>query len=179
MRVLLDACVLYPTVMREVLLGVAGVGVFKPLWSGRILEEWDRAVAKNLPDQENTARAEIALLRANWPNSEIEFKSELQARLYLPDPDDTHVLAAAIAGQADTLVTANLKDFPTRILASHNILRRDPDGFLHGLWQDEPALVAQVCVSVQTRAVEISGQAQPLRALLKKARLPRLAKVLE
>jgi predicted nucleic acid-binding protein len=178
MRVLLDACVLYPTVLREILLGAAKAGLYQPLWSARILDEWLRAVARNLPDQAPVALGEIALLRANWPKAEVNFPEALQASLYLPDPDDRHVLAAAIAGQADTLVTANLRDFPTRLLASHNILRRDPDGFLLDLWQDDPRVISMVCAEVRSRAEELSGQPHPLRALLKKAGLPRLGKKL-
>ena len=79
---------------------------------------------------------------------------------------------------AQVLVTSNLNDFPTRILATHGILRRDPDGFLCDLWQDNPAPVAAACEEVRARAEAISGQPQPIRALLKKARLPRLGKSL-
>jgi predicted nucleic acid-binding protein len=179
MRVLLDACILYPTVMREILLGVAKAGLFTPLWSARILEEWARAVAKNLPDQEVVARGEIALLRAGWPSSEFPQDQSLESQLHLPDPGDVHVLAAAITGKADILVTANLSDFPTRILSSHNILRRDPDGFLIDLCQDDPASVERVCEAVRIMAEAISGQQQDMRALLKKARLPRLGKALQ
>ena len=60
MRVLLDANVLYPTVMREVLLGCARAGLFEPLWSARILEEWARAAARLGPEGEAVARAEVA-----------------------------------------------------------------------------------------------------------------------
>lgn len=176
MRVLLDACVLYPTVMREILLGAARAGLFTPLWSARILEEWARAVAKNLPDQEIVARGEIALLRAGWPSAEIPENPDLVGTLYLPDANDVHVLAAAISGKAAILVTANLGDFPTRILSGHNILRRDPDGFLFDLWQENPAVVKNVCEAVRTKAETISNQSQAMRALLKKARLPRLGK---
>lgn len=178
MRVLLDACVLYPTVMREVLLSVAKTGAFEPLWSARLLEEWARAVASNLPDQAAQARVEIALLRADWPNAEVQFSPETEARLYLPDPDDIHVLAAAIAGRAEVLVTSNLNDFPTRALAAHNILRRDPDGFLFDLWQEAPVNIAQACETVRHKAENLSGQPQPIRALLKKAGLPKLGKAL-
>ncbi len=176
MRAVLDACVLYPTVMREILLGVAAKGLYQPLWSARILEEWARAVAKNLPDQQEVARAEIALLRLRWPAAEIAADAELEQDLYLPDLADRHVLATAISAKADVLVTANLGDFPTRTLAAHNVLRRDPDGFLFDHWQDEPVLVGEVCDAVQAKAEAISGQPQPMRALLKKARLPRLGK---
>jgi len=179
MRVVLDACVLYPTVMREILLGVAATGAFTPLWSERILEEWARAVAAKLPDQEGVARAEIALLKMRWPDAVVSSDPQLEDRLHLPDINDRHVLASAIAGRADALVTQNLSDFPTRVLATHNVLRRDPDGFLLGIWQDDPKGVTAVCGAVQSKAAEISGVPQPLRPLLKKARLPRLAKALE
>ena len=53
--------------MREVLIGVAKAGLFQPLWSDRILEEWARASVKLGPTGEAQARAEIALTRANWP----------------------------------------------------------------------------------------------------------------
>ena len=65
-RILLDACVLYPTVMREMLIGVAGKGAFTPLWSPRILEEWARAARKIGPTGEAQARSEIALLKIRW-----------------------------------------------------------------------------------------------------------------
>lgn len=178
MRVVLDACVLFPTVLREILLGVAAKGSFTPLWSARILEEWGHAVAKKLPDQAQSAQVEIALIRARWPDAEIAADPALESRLHLPDINDRHVLAAAIMGRADTLLTRNLGDFPTRTLAGHNILRRDPDGFLWSLWQDDPGAVLAVCQSVQAVAATLSGQPQPLRPLLKKARLPRLAKAL-
>lgn len=176
MRVLLDACVLYPTVLREVLTGVAAQGLFTPLWSARILEEWALAVARNLPDQAGIARAEIALLSANWPDAEVAASDE--TGLFLPDPNDTHVLAAAIAGRADVLLTLNLRDFPSRALAAHGILRRDPDGFLFGLWQDHPDKVAHACERVRQQAEAASAQPQPIRALLKRASLPRLGKAL-
>ena len=178
MRVVLDACVLYPTVMREILLAAAKTGAFEPIWSARILEEWARAVAANLPDQAGEARIEIALLRANWPKAEVVVPAGLTASLYLPDPDDAHVLAAGIAGRASILVTSNSGDFPTRILAEHGIIRRDPDGFLFDLWQDDPSKIAAACETVRAKAEAISGQQQHIRSLLKKAHLPKIGKAL-
>jgi len=178
MRVVLDACVLYPTVMREVLLGVAKKGMFTPLWSARILEEWARAVARNLPDQAGVARAEIALLRARWPGAEVVYSAGLEADLFLPDHADRHVLAAAIEGRADSLVTMNLRDFPTRTLSGHKIIRRDPDRFLLEFQIESPRIIAGVCEEVRQRAEAISRQPQDMRRLLKKAHLPRLGKAL-
>lgn len=178
MKVLLDACVLYPTVMREVLLGVAGAGLFQPLWSPRILEEWARATVKLGPQAEAQARGEIAMLRARWPEAEVSYAPSLEARLWLPDPADTHVLAAAIAGYADVIVTLNAKDFPQNILAEEGLSRRDPDLFLLDLLQADPAAVIAATTAVRLEAVRLSQQDWDIRRLMKKAHLPRLGKAL-
>lgn len=178
MRVLIDACVLYPTVMREVLIGVAAQGLFTPLWSARIMEEWARAAARLGAGFEDMARGEIALLNAGWPQAETAYSEALEASLHLPDPDDTHVLAAAIAGRADVLLTMNLKDFPTRVVSHHGVVRRDPDGMLREMFGEDPDTVGQVAEKVRQTAEQISGQPQDMRKLMKKARLPRLAKAL-
>ncbi len=178
MRILIDACVLYPTVMREVLLGVAARGMFTPLWSARILEEWARAAARLGNGQEDVARGEIALLRARWPDAEVEFAPQIEADLHLPDANDTHVLAAAIAGRADVLLTMNLKDFPTRVLTGHGVIRRDPDGLLREMFDENPAAVGDVTEQVRQTAEHLSGESQEMRKLMKKARLPRLGKAL-
>lgn len=178
MKVLIDTCVLYPTVMRQVVLGVAATGAFTPLWSARILEEWARAARKLGPGGENQARAEIALLRAAWPGGEMVWKPSLEARLWLPDPNDVHVLAAAVASSADVILTLNAVDFPRNVLAEEGLSRADPDAFVLGHWQGAPDLVAGVCARVLDDARRLSGKDWEIRALLKKARLPRLAKAL-
>jgi predicted nucleic acid-binding protein len=177
-RVLIDACVLYPTVMREVVLGAARAGAFTPLWSARILEEWARAAVKIGPTGEAQARAEIALLRAAWPQAEIAPHAGLERRLYLPDENDIHVLAAAVSGNADIIMTLNAKDFPRGTLAEEGLSRVDPDSYLHGIWSAEPAMIENVATGVLAQAKQLSGQGWEMRALLKKARLPRLAKAL-
>ncbi len=178
MRILIDACVLYPTVMREVLIGGARRGLCTPLGSARILGDWARAAARIGDGQEDVARGEIALLRAGWPDAEVAFPAELEAGLYLPDANDTHVLAAAIAGKADVLLTMNLKDFPTRSLTSHGVIRRDPDGFLRKMFIENPDVVGGVAENVRQTAQRLSGQDWDMRKLMKKARLPRLGKAL-
>jgi predicted nucleic acid-binding protein len=177
-KVLLDTCVLFPTVMREVLLGVAGQGLFTPLWSARILEEWARAARKIGPDGEGIARSEIALIRAHWPKSEVIWPPSMENRLYLPDENDIHVLAAAIAGHADCIVTVNASDFPRGTLAEEGLARQAPDEFLYGIWLSHPQPVETTCQSVLETARRLSGEDWDMRRLLKKARLPRLGKAL-
>ncbi|MEO0372670.1 MAG: PIN domain-containing protein [Pseudomonadota bacterium] len=178
MKALLDTCVIYPTVMREMLLAVARAGAFTPLWSARIMEEWQRAVVKLGPDAQAQASAETVLLKQAWPSAEVDWLPSLEARLWLPDPADIHVLAAAVAGHADVIVTVNAKDFPRGILAEEGVSRADPDAFLMGIHAAQPDLVADAADQVLARANALSGEVWEMRKLLKKARLPRLGKAL-
>jgi len=178
MKAVVDACALYPTVMREVLLGVAARGLFTPLWSARILEEWARAAARLEPGQEAVARGEIALLRARWPAAEIAPAPEIEATLDLPDRHDRHVLATAIAGGAEAILTLNLRDFPTRALAAHGLRAVHPDAFLREVYGRAPEAVQEVTEAVRAEAERLSGHDWDMRKLMKKARLPRLGKAL-
>ncbi|MCV3271023.1 RSP_2648 family PIN domain-containing protein [Roseobacter sinensis] len=178
MKITLDACVLYPTVMREMLLGVAATGAFEPVWSARILEEWGRAAQKLGPAGEAQARAEIALVRAKWPRAGAAAAPHLEARLWLPDAHDIHVLATAISTSSVGIMTLNAKDFPRGILFEEGLIRLTPDEHLYRLWRADPGVVAEVANTVRDEAERLSGQPWAMRALLKKARLPRLAKAL-
>ncbi|UUV04797.1 RSP_2648 family PIN domain-containing protein [Ruegeria sp. YS9] len=178
MKAVLDTCVIYPTVMREMLLGAARLGHFTPIWSARILEEWARAARKLGPTGEAQARAEIVLTQANWPDAERTANAGLNDRLWLPDAADIHVLATAIAASADMIVTVNAKDFPKNILAEEGLDRRDPDSLLHGFWQADPKGMNMLAAQVLAEASRLSGDQWTLRALMKKARLPRLGKAL-
>ena len=148
MKAVLDACVLFPTVLREILLGVAGKGLYEPLWSDRILREWVLATAKLGPLAQAQAEAEATLLRASFPRASLRDRPEIEARLLLPDANDVHVLATAIAGHAEAIVTFNATDFPRHILAEEGLTRRDPDSFLWELWSYHPAEVATVVAAV-------------------------------
>ena len=179
LRVLLDACVIYPTVMREILLGAAAEGLFAPLWSARILEEWARAAARLGPEGEIFARGQAAVIAARFPRGMVAIPDGLERRLWLPDPDDVHVLAAAVAGSADAIVTMNAKDFPRGVLAEEGLLRLDPDGFLADLAQAAPDTLARVVGLSVAEARRLSGEDWTARTLLKKARLTRLSRTLE
>ncbi|MBC7131824.1 MAG: PIN domain-containing protein [Roseovarius sp.] len=179
MKVVLDACVLYPTVMREMVLGVAARGLFAPLWSPRLLAEWHHTAARHGAEGRAQAEALAARMAARWPRGCITCPPEAEARLWLPDPGDRHVLAAAIAGHADGILTLNARDFPRHILAEEGLWRADPDGFLHGIWQAQPGLVAEVAAEVLATARRLSARDWQMRPLLKKARLPRLGRALD
>lgn len=179
MRVVLDACVLYPTVLRELLLGVAAKGLYEPQWSERILREWVLATAKLGPVAQALADGDAALAKAAFPRAMVREQPNIEARLSLPDANDIHVLAVAIAGHADAILTFNAMDFPRPVLADEGIERRDPDGFLWELWSRHPAEVGAVVREVHAKARAMAGRDLPLRGFLKKAQLWRLGKAIE
>lgn len=173
----MDACALYPTVLRQILLGCADHQLYSPIWSQRLLEEWARAAAKNGgPPDEIIARSEAVAANLRFPNALTEPGDE--AALWLPDPADIHVLSTAIAAEADAIITQNLRDFPARELSGYGVTALSPDAALMALWLEWPDPVTQVVTRTHTEAERLSGQTLPLRALLKRARLPRLGKAL-
>lgn len=178
MKAVLDACVLYPTILREILQAAGEAGLFQPVFSDRILREWVLATAKLGPAAPAIADGEAAMLRAAFPRALIRDQPEIEARLILPDPNDRHVLATAIASGADAIITFNAQDFPGHVLAAEGITRRDPDGFLWELQSRHPDTMARIVESVRAKAEAISGQPVALKGLMKRARLYRLAKAL-
>ena len=178
MKAVLDACVLYPTVLREILLGCAQAGLYVPVVSDRILREWVLATAKLGPEAPLIAEGEAAALRAKFPKAIIPVHAGVESRLHLPDPNDVHVLATAIAGHADCIVTFNAQDFPGHVLAEEGLARRDPDGFLWEMHSANPEAVEQVVNAVHDTACRLSGQDLALKGLLKRAKLFRLARAI-
>ena len=178
MKAVLDACVLYPTVLREILQGAGEAGLYQPVFSDRILREWVLATAKLGPEAPVIAQGEAATLRAAFPRALVREHPEIEVRLLLPDPNDRHVLATAIASGADAIVTFNAQDFPGHALTSEGITRRDPDGFLWELQSRHPETMARIIEAVRAKAEAISGQPMALKGLLKRAKLYRLAKAL-
>jgi predicted nucleic acid-binding protein len=173
-KLFLDTCVIYPDALRDILLGVAARGGFVPQWSARVLEEWARAARKK--GAESEARVIGAAMLAQFPRAMVQGWEAVATRLVLPDPDDVHVLAAAIVGQADAIVTFNAADFPRHVLAAEGLARRDPDGVLWELWSHDPAPVTAAVMQAAARAPDVQ---QSQRAFLKRAGLPRLAKAME
>lgn len=128
---LLDACVLYPAPLRDLLIETANTGIYRARWSDDIHDEWMRNVLAN-NDQVKPEALERTrtLMDLTIPNACVTGYEELAKTLSLPDDGDTHVLAAAIVGRADVIVTSNLKDFPAEILEPYGIEAQHPDEFL-------------------------------------------------
>ena len=130
----LDACVLYPAPIRDLLLHLASFSLYMPKWTDAIHDEWIRNLLRNRPE---LTAAQLKKTRAAmttaFPDAEVTSYETLIDSLKLPDPNDRHVLAAAIRGKADVIVTANLKDFPAQALALFDVEAQHPDAFVSNL----------------------------------------------
>ncbi|WNH53863.1 PIN domain-containing protein [Stenotrophomonas oahuensis] len=140
--VVYDACVLYPAPLRDFLMWLGLSGRFRARWSQDIHEEWKRNLLINRPDltKDQVNRTSDLMDRA-IPDGLVEGYAELIAGLTLPDPDDRHVLAAAIRCGASVIVTFNQKDFPEDALAPYGIESQHPDEFVGNLLDLDAAAV--------------------------------------
>lgn len=139
---LYDANVLYPAPLRDFLMYLAVVAPFQALWSDDIHDEWTRNLVKNRSDLSSQKLERTrALMNVHVPNSLVTDYQSLIPALELPDADDRHVLAAAIKGDADIIVTFNLRDFPARTLENYQIRAQHPDNFIVSLLElDAPSV---------------------------------------
>ena len=111
-----DACVLYPAPLRDLLLRLALTDLFRARWSAEIHDEWVRAVLARRPDLSPAILDRTrALMDGAVPDAVVTGHEGLIPTLTLPDPDDRHVLAAAIRCQAGVIVTFNLRTSRRRL----------------------------------------------------------------
>lgn len=131
---LYDACVLYPAPLRDLLVSLARTGLFHARWTDEIHNEW---IDNLLENESHRDRAKLertrTLMNAAVRDCLVTGYEDLIPSLTLPDPDDRHVLAAAICGRADVIVTSNLKDFPASVLRVYGIEAQHPDEFVSNL----------------------------------------------
>src|SRR5205809_264830 len=127
-----DACVLYSNFLRDFLVRLAihggRQGILRAKWTGRIHGEWMRAALRNRPDVDRAAlRRTRRLMDQHVRGCRIRGYERWERRLTLPDADDRHVLAAALACVADVIVTFNVGDFPADILRPFGVAAVTPD----------------------------------------------------
>ncbi len=127
---LLDANVLYPFLVRDVLLSLAEAGLYRPLWTADIQAEWTHHLIEKRPDRADKIKATVALMNEAFPDAVVDNYQDLVPAVTLPDPDDRHVLAAAIRGGANVIVTDNIADFPARTLGKYDLEARTADEFI-------------------------------------------------
>lgn len=151
---LLDACVLYPVAVCDALMSVAGTGIYAAKWTARIDEEWTRNLEQQRGVPQGTFNVRRDAMHDACPDWEVpvEAWAPLEPCVAgLPDPDDRHVLAAAIAGHADCIVTANLKDFPVTVVAPLGIEVLHPDSFLVAQLDLDPLRVLPAFKAMRAR----------------------------
>ena len=136
---ILDACVLYPAPVRDLLLSFAQHGLFKPKWSTEIQNEWTRNLLLKRPDL-NKSQLQLTIDAMNdaFPDSDVINFNSLVPSIELPNPNDRHVVAAAIRSKADVIVTYNLRDFPKSTERQYNIEIQHPDTFLSNVYDLHP-----------------------------------------
>lgn len=148
----LDASVLYPAPLRDLLLELAVSGFYRAKWSDAVHDEWIRALLRRRPDipasrLERTRR----LMDAHVGDALVSGFEDLLPTIRLPDPDDRHVVAAAIRGEADIILTANIRDFPASALAPHELEAEHPDAFLVHLYREAPSRFRDALERVRSR----------------------------
>ncbi|WP_433299652.1 PIN domain-containing protein [Actinoplanes sp. CA-030573] len=144
--VVYDASVLYPSTLRDLLIRIAQSGLVQAKWTDDILDEMFAALRRQRPDLDaarlERTRALMASAVRDWKVSGHE---ALVDSLKLPDPDDRHVLAAAIKARAQVIVTTNLRDFPADELRRWDIDPKSPDEFVRDqISLDRSAIYASV-----------------------------------
>lgn len=128
---LLDANILYPAPVRDLMMQLALDDVFRARWTADIHREWIEALLRNDPKRDRSKLERTRdLMNQHTRDALITGYESLISCVQLPDPDDQHVLAAAITGRCDVIVTKNLSDFPPQMIEGFGLKAQHPDLFL-------------------------------------------------
>ncbi|MCO7516113.1 PIN domain-containing protein [Pseudomonas guariconensis] len=174
-----DACVLYPAPLRDLLLRLAGKGLYRARWTSRIDEEWKRNLLRNRKDLAQVQLDRVSrLMEAAIPDALVTEYEQLCESLLLPDPDDAHVLAAAIRSNAEVIVTFNLKDFPASTLKSYGVQAQHPDEFIMDLWGLDQATVLATMAEMRRCLVRSPYTPETFVECILKQGLPQTASAL-
>lgn len=171
---LLDANVLVPVSLADTLLRIAAEDLYRPIWSEQILTEVATALRRVHPEVDGIERR-VNVMREFFPDALTAGWQPLVNALDLPDPDDRHVLAAAVVGRADVIVTNNVKDFPPASVEPFDIEVQRPDEFLCNQLDLAPNTVMNL-LAAQAAALTKSPLTVPeLLASLERAGAPSFA----
>jgi hypothetical protein len=149
-RAFLDASVLYPVSLRNLLMRLTLAGLYQARWSPHVHDEWIRSVLRDHPGIPPARLNDLrAAMDERSQDSLVTGYEQLIDSLHLPDHNDRHVLAAAIIGRADVIVTRNLRDFPDEALFRYNIEAQHPDEFIRHMIDLAPVAVVDAVRSQQ------------------------------
>jgi predicted nucleic acid-binding protein len=157
----LDACVLYPASLRDLLMHLTLGDLFKAKWTNQIHNEWMRNLLKNRKDlTRSQLKRTRDLMNYHVLDCLVTNYSSLIPLIDLKDKDDRHVVAAAIKSGSSMIVTYNISDFQIEVIGPYGIVPVHPDDFLSGLFAQLPTEVLH-CVAKQRKSLKIP----PLSAL--------------
>jgi predicted nucleic acid-binding protein len=164
-------------VLRDYLLYAAAQQIISVAWSQQILEEMSEHLQKNIDGfTEESARVLVSRMNTHFPYALAEITDEARtavAGVPLPDEDDRHVLAAAVAADASVLCTSNLKHFPSDVTTSLGLAVQHPDELLAHLAQEKPA---EMLAAHQLAVARLRGATnESTIAALRRAGAPRTA----
>lgn len=153
---------------------LAVTDLFKAHWTDQIHEEWINALlrqGKFTPEKLQRVRE---LMDAHVRDAKITGYESLINTLELPDPNDRHVLAAAIRCGADAIVTFNLKDFPNSVVSTYGIDVLHPDEFIYYQIDMAPSIC---CAAIKQQRLALKNPAMGVSeflAILQKQQLREL-----
>jgi predicted nucleic acid-binding protein len=178
--VLYDANVLYPFFLRDLLIQLALEDMFRARWTEKINEEWSSKLIQKKPDiSQQTINNTIEKMNKAVPDSLIRNFESLINSVNLPDSNDRHVLAAAIKGKAQVIVTYNKKDFPIHELNKYDIEAQSPDEFLSNLINLSPNKVFNSVQKVKDRLKNPPYKIEKLIEVYKRQELNTLCNFIE
>jgi PIN domain len=169
----LDACVMVPVALADTLLRVAEKGMYRPLWSDRILAEAQAAVEEIHPGIDVQKR--FTNMREAFDDALVTGWEDLEAGISLPDIDDRHVAAAAVRADAQAIVTFNMSDFPAATLSGLGLEALHPDDFLLDQLDLSPPTILQVMHEQAALTTRPRLTPQDLAVLLGRAGAPKFA----
>ncbi len=171
---LFDACVLYPIAIADSLMSLATASLFAAKWTTRIEAEWIAALEKERPALAGKLvyrRDQMREAVPDWEVPEAAWRPLLNG-VRLPDSNDNHVLAAAIAGHADCIVTFNLRDFPATVVTPYGIEVVDPDRFIVNQWDLNPLVVVAAFKRMRARWKRPEATPEDFAQALERRALP-------
>jgi hypothetical protein len=175
----LDACVLFPIATTDALMSLGAAGFFRAKWTRRIEHEWMGALERRQPGLAGRLGIRRDAMRDAIPDWEIPKRAwlPLSTTISLPDPDDCHVVGAAIAAEADLIISANVADFPSDVLQPFGLRVSHPDAFIVELWSVDRRLWVQTFASMKRRLKRPELTPQEFAGAYERAGLPHTAQI--
>ncbi|WP_454692465.1 PIN domain-containing protein [Achromobacter aloeverae] len=179
----LDACVLMSSVLRPLLLRLADLRAYRPVWSARIGQEWVRNAARIWEVEPALVEQDWQAMQTRFPDADAGEFSAYEAGLRYSDPKDRHVIAAGLAWRARCgeqvapatgVLTWNLKDFNRSELRRLGMDVHSPDRLLSFWWEQDPEPLRSALAETMEQLVAAGRQPEPLAVTLNRERLHRL-----